>query len=237
MTRDVGGNEVLLQTNSADPTPIPNCSNGLVKINLANAGQTCLLQFDFSLSVDITAPDQGGWVFVGTYNATAASSPWFNSTNELLQIRLDGSEVRRLAHHRSDSSTYDGEPHISVSRDGSRFTFNSNMMGSTTDVYIVSAGAGIVSISPNNAIPGGAAFTLTVTGIDFWSGSVVQWNGAGRPTTFVSNTQLTASISALDLATAGAAQVTVFNPALGGGTSNTLVFAIEKKRRGQLISQ
>ena len=50
----------------------------------------------------------------------------------------------RFVQHRSDSSKYDGQPHISVSRDGSRFTFNSNMMGSTTDVYLVvlSGGAG-----------------------------------------------------------------------------------------------
>ena len=135
MTRDVDGSEVLVQTNSGDPTPIANCQNGFVKIKLANAQQICLLQLDWSLVVHVTAPDQGGWVFAETYNSSAASSPWYTYTNELLQIKLDGTEVRRLGHHRSDSSTYDGEPHISVSRDGSRFTFNSNMMGYTTDVY------------------------------------------------------------------------------------------------------
>ena len=236
MTRDVDGSEVLVQTNSADPTPIPNCQNGLVKIKLATAQQTCLIQLDFSLSVHVTAPDQSGWVFAQTYNSTAASSPWFTYTNELLQIKLDGTEVRRLGHHRSNSSTYDGEPHISVSRDGSRFTFNSNMMGSTSDVYIVAASAGLASISPITNT-GGAAFTLTVTGTNFWSGSVVQWNGAGRPTTFVSYTQLTTAISSLDLATAGTAQVTVFNPALGGETSNALIFTIAKKRKAQLVSE
>src|ERR1019366_799260 len=165
-----------------------------------------------------------------------ASSPWYPYTNELLQIKLDGTEVRRLAHHRSDTTTYDGQPHISVSRDGSRFTFNSNMMGTTTDVYIAAASAGVASISPITNT-GGGAFTLTVTGTNFWSGSVVQWNGAARPTTYVSKTQLTASISYIDLATAGTAQVTVFNPVLGGATSNALVFTIVKKRRGQLVSE
>ena len=237
MTRDVDGSEVLVQTNSADPTPILNCQNGFVKINLATAQQTCLLQLDWSLSVHVTAPDQGGWVFAETYNSTAAPSPWFTYTNELLQIKLDGTEVRRLAHHRSDSSTYDGEPRISVSRDGSRFTFNSNMMGSTTDVDIAAASAGLASMSPISADPGGASFTLTVTGTNFWSDSVVQWNGSVRPTTYVSNTQLTASISALDLATEGTAQVTVFNPALGGETSNALIFTIAKKRKAQLVSE
>jgi hypothetical protein len=234
MTRDVDGSEVLVQTNSADPTPIPNCQNGFVKINLATTQQTCLLQLDFSLSVHVTAPDQGGWVFAQTYNGNTASSPWFAYTNELLQIKLDGTEVRRLGHHRSDSSGYDGEPHISVSRDGSRFTFNSNMMGFTTDVYIAAAGAGLTSISPSSAAEGGS--TLTVTGSNFWSGSVIRWNGVARPTTFVSKTQLTAPIPVLDLVAGGNAQVTVFNPALGGETSNALAFLITKRRTGQVVS-
>ena len=44
-------------------------------------------------------------------------------------------------------------------------------------------------------------------------------------------------VKSLDLATAGTAQVTVFNPILGGATSNALIFTIVKKRRGQLVSQ
>jgi len=137
MTRDTDGSEVLLQTNSNDPAPIPNCQNGIVKINLATVQQTCLVQLDWSLAVHVSAPDQDGWAFVETYNVSSASSPWYTYTNELLQVKLDGTEVRRLAHHRSNTSSYDGQPHISVSRDGSRFTFNSNMMGSTTNVYMV----------------------------------------------------------------------------------------------------
>jgi hypothetical protein len=133
-----------------------------VKIKLATTQQTCLLQLDWSLLIHVTAPDQSGWVFGVTYNASSASTPWFAYTNELLQIKLDGTEVRRLGHHRSNSSSYDGEPHMSVSRDGSRFTFNSNMMGSTTDAYVAATGAGLTSISPSSG--GGAAFTLTVTG-------------------------------------------------------------------------
>ena len=40
-------------------------------------------------------------------------------------------------------------------------------------------------------------------------------------TTFVNNTQLTAVITAADIATAGTANVTVFNPTPGGGESAT----------------
>src|SRR5439155_15881758 len=63
-------------------------------------------------------------------------------------------------------------------------------------------------------------------GSNFISASVVRWNGADRATVFVSATQITASISANDIANAGSAAVTVFNPAPGGGTSNTVSFNI-----------
>src|SRR5262249_60479656 len=56
--------------------------------------------------------------------------------------------------------------------------------------------------------------------------SVVRWNGADRPTTYVSATRLTTSIAAADVATAGTVPVTVFTPAPGGGTSATLAFTI-----------
>jgi hypothetical protein len=82
------------------------------------------------------------------------------------------------------------------------------------------------SLSPASANAGSAAFSLTVSGSSFVSASVVRWNGANRPTTFVSATQLRASIAAADIATAGSASVTVFTPAPGGGTSAPLTFTI-----------
>jgi len=84
----------------------------------------------------------------------------------------------------------------------------------------------ISSLSPAGATAGDAGFTLTVIGANFLPGSVVRWNGADRGTTYVSGSQLSATISANDIGTAGTAQVTVFNPAPGGGLSNALGFVI-----------
>jgi hypothetical protein len=84
----------------------------------------------------------------------------------------------------------------------------------------------LTSLSPPGATAGGPAFTLTVNGSGFVAGSVVRWNGAGRPTTFVSAAQVTAAISAADIAAPGTPTVTVFNPAPGGGLSNSLTFTI-----------
>ena len=84
----------------------------------------------------------------------------------------------------------------------------------------------ISSLSPASAAAGGAAFTLTVNGSGFDSASVVRWNDSSRATTFVSSTQLTASIPAGDIATGGTATVTVFNPAPGGGSSGGQNFSV-----------
>jgi len=84
----------------------------------------------------------------------------------------------------------------------------------------------VTSLSPSSATAGGAAFTLTVTGTNFISGSVVNWNGGSRTTTYVSATQVNAAITAADIASAGTAQVSVTNPAPGGGTSGNSAFTI-----------
>jgi hypothetical protein len=84
----------------------------------------------------------------------------------------------------------------------------------------------ITSLSPNNATVGGAAFTLTVNGSGFISASSVQWNGSARTTTFVSATQISAAITAADIASPGSPSVTVVNPAPGGGTSAPVSFTI-----------
>ena len=82
------------------------------------------------------------------------------------------------------------------------------------------------AISPATTGAGGAAFTLTLTGTNFINGSVANWKGSARATTFVSATQLTAAITTADIASSGTAAITVVNPAPGGGTSNSLTLTI-----------
>jgi len=86
----------------------------------------------------------------------------------------------------------------------------------------------VSAISPTWAVAGRPAFTLTVTGANFVTDSVVQWNGEARPTTFTSDTQVTAQIPATDIATGGTADVTVASPAPGGGVSDSAEFVIRK---------
>ena len=83
----------------------------------------------------------------------------------------------------------------------------------------------ITSLSPSSASAGGTGFVLTVAGRGFVSGSVVRWNGSDRSTTFVSDTELRATISAGDLS-AGTPSISVFSPPPGGGISNPLRFTV-----------
>jgi hypothetical protein len=109
------------------------------------------------------------------------------------------------------------------------FILNGNGVPSSAKIVRMDATISIPlihSLSPDQAIIGASAFTLTVNGSNFLSGSVVQWNGSNRSTAFVNSTQLTASIPATDVANPGIAQVTVLNPAPVGGTSNALNFTI-----------
>jgi hypothetical protein len=165
VTRDTNGDEVLIWTNSDDPQPIPNCNNGIVKIRLANAQQTCLAQLDWSLAVHISAPDGNGTVFVDTEapsNPESGSSHWVAYTDELLQVRLDGSGVTRLAHHRSRPvNSYNWQPKLSVSRDGTRLLYASNydqsaISGYTTeysDTYMIVLNGSAAPAPPSSTPP------------------------------------------------------------------------------------
>ena len=110
------------------------------------------------------------------------------------------------------------------------FFNNSYTRAATSPVVTVSAGINgmptVASLSPSRTGAGTGAFSLTVNGTNFLPASEVRWNGVARPTTFVSSTQLRAAIAASDVAAIGTAQVTVFSPAPGGGTSAALPFTI-----------
>jgi 6-phosphogluconolactonase (cycloisomerase 2 family) len=94
----------------------------------------------------------------------------------------------------------------------------------------------ITTVSPNSAMAGGAAFTLTIAGTNFVAGlsingtnvtgSAVHFGGTAVTTFVSSTTQLTAAIPAAAIASAGTTAVTVTNLAPGGGTSHAVNFTI-----------
>lgn len=65
---------------------------------------------------------------------------------------------------------------------------------------------------PASQLVGTNGINLNLTGAGFLSGAVVNWNGTPLATTFVSSTQITATVPASNLATAGTAWINVVNP-------------------------
>lgn len=78
-------------------------------------------------------------------------------------------------------------------------------------------------IAPTSAIVGNAGFTIFVSGYGFPGGATVYWNGAPLTTTFISSSQLSASVPTANLSAVGPVQVIV-----GGntGSSNGVVFRV-----------
>ncbi len=78
----------------------------------------------------------------------------------------------------------------------------------------------VTSISPSSLNASISAVSITVTGTNFVLGATANLNGSPLTTSFVSSTQLTATVSAASQV-AGNYVVTVTNPAPGGGISAT----------------
>lgn len=103
--------------------------------------------------------------------------------------------------------------------------------GPATSQFVIS------EMSPSAVTAGGPAFTLTVSGSGFTSGSTIEWNGNAVPTSFISASQLTTSIPVSLVASPSSVSVTVVNA--GVGASNAAIFAIGVAPgvpNGQLIS-
>lgn len=176
------------------------------------------------------------WAAVYNYGSLQPAGTGWLSPGGVVLITQAGQ--RRLAFHPyNTSATYSFYSFAKFSPDGAYMLFTSDMNGSgRSDVFLAelptttnNPAPSISTLSPNSVLVGSAAFTLTVAGTNLASSSVVQWNGSSRTTTYVSGTQLQAAISASDVAMAGTAQVTVFTPAPGGGTSSALPFTVTPK--------
>lgn len=79
---------------------------------------------------------------------------------------------------------------------------------------------------PTATSPAGSTFTLTVNGTGFVSGAEVNWNGTPLATTFVTDSQLRATVPSANIANPATASVIVINPAPGGGASLPAFFEI-----------
>lgn len=141
VARDLNGDETLLVTADNDLQPAAGCeNNGVQKVRLSDGQKSCLIPLFFGADVGISVNNSGGhpWALITTTDLNGTASPndslpgdwqsrWKPRNNELLLVKLDGSERRRLAHHRSRvNGEYWWQPRASLSRDGRYALFDSN---------------------------------------------------------------------------------------------------------------
>ncbi|WP_338282772.1 IPT/TIG domain-containing protein [Corallococcus caeni] len=109
--------------------------------------------------------------------------------------------------------------------------------GASASLTFTVTAAGVVlptvsTLSPCGTVAGSGAFTLTVQGMNFKEGASLSFNGTAVAATFISSSELRASIPAALVATAptgNAATVTVVNPAPGRETSAPVTFGVASK--------
>jgi hypothetical protein len=83
------------------------------------------------------------------------------------------------------------------------------------------------SLNPSSVASGGPDLEVFLSGSGFNATSVAEWNGVPLATADLTGSQLVILIPAADTASSGAAQITVTNPAPGGGTSSQVTFTVK----------
>lgn len=184
--RDVDGDEVMVMVASADPAAPQGCEgNGIMKVRISDSLKTCILPLYWLESTHVSLSDTG-WVLVsntdsssgvnwpndpndrGTANPPASlpadwENRWGRYFNELTLLRVDGTQIRRLVHHRTrrcsqnlpgcwDTTNNDwvgfhpywSTPRAAISRDGRYVVFDSNFAldpfpnrSDYTDAYLI----------------------------------------------------------------------------------------------------
>jgi len=177
----------------------------------------------FTLSpASVEIPANGGTnsfqVTASYQNCSWAAAP-SDSANVGITFNPSGTGSKTVFYSVSENS---GAPRtLTITAGCQTFTINQDGAETTNPAPV------ITTLSPANATAGSGAFTLTVNGSGFVNGSVVNFGGNARATTYVSANQVTAAILASDVKSAGTPAVTVTNPSPGGGISNSVTFNVE----------
>ena len=157
---------------------------------------------NFTLSVTGTGfVSSAKGVTFGYWNGAPRSST-FNATTNQLAVQILASDV--AAAGVGSLTLVNPPPGGGPSQNALSFTIVAQQPG----------GRVIASFSPASVNAGDKAFTLTVNGNNFSVNDVVTWNGSVRATTFASASQVSAQITANDVATSGTASIAVNSPGL-----------------------
>ena len=153
------------------------------------------------------------------WNGTALTTQFVNDTTLAAAVPYANVAAPGTAQITVANSTTGGGGGVSNS---ATFTITNAMPGDT-----VLTALALTALTPNYVADGGSSATGGIQGEGFYSGSIVNVNGSPRPTAFKAHNALTYTLTAADIATAGTTlQITVTNPAPGGGTTAALPLAV-----------
>ena len=191
----------------------------------------------FQLFVLLGAPGVAGYTIEGTL-VSPSSSPYYEANFTLATVSAASSfpdftfpaTLPPLSAYTTARMQAGFSPNNIISNVNLDSISSSCSPAATSPVPSIAPGG----LSPNSAIAGSPAFTLTVDGAGFVNGSVIEWNGTAVTTTFVGATQLSATIPASLIASPGSASVTVLNP--GGVLSNAVTFTLTPAAAGPAIT-
>jgi trimeric autotransporter adhesin len=180
----------------------------------AVAGATLAMSLPSSLIINSITTSQGscstGTIFACDLGGLA------NGSSAIITVNATPMSSGTLAGTASASSTsYD--PAV---------TNNQANVSTTATGGLYGAVPSVSAITPNAVQASSADFTLTVTGTGFNATSTVYLGTNALATTYVSFTQLTAIVTAAEIANYGWAPVTISNPTPGGGLSQMVPLTI-----------
>jgi hypothetical protein len=89
-------------------------------------------------------------------------------------------------------------------------------------------------VTPTTIAAGSGAFLLTARGTNYVAGTAVQWNGVALPTTVTSQTQLTAQVSAAQVASPGTVTIRIAKP--DSTTSEAMTLTISGGDSSEIFS-
>ena len=178
------------------------------------AGATLAINLDSSVIVNSITSSQG----------SCGTGPAF--TCDLGTVSNGVSATVTVNAMAANSGTLAGVATVSSTSYDPTLTNNQSTTSTVISGSLYGAMPDISAISPNFVQAGSAAFTLTVTGTGFNADSLVKLGTTSLPTTYVGPTQLTASVSAYQVANYGWAPITVSNPMPGGGLSQVMPLTI-----------
>src|SRR6185503_2125859 len=114
--------------------------------------------------------------------------------------------------------TFSGTISVS-SNDPAHPTISAPLTGTAYTSYPIATITAL--LNPSYLIGGTTPITMTVSGTNFFTASVVYINGVAQPTTYQSGTSLSVTFDPSVMNTVGTIPVTVVNPTPGGGSSTS----------------